>query len=109
MFIGADPENPHDLGGEFEIDLDGEKHIINKTSAILVPEGIISSSMNLFLLGSLSTGALNSVNTLPGPMALTQMLYRAHSVARHRVNMLSPALLTHSDALLGHIPKCCLC
>ena len=30
-FIGTNPKNPHDLGGEVELWLDGEKHILTKT------------------------------------------------------------------------------
>lgn len=40
LFIGSDAENPDDLGGTAEISLDGEKHVINKTSAIFIPKGM---------------------------------------------------------------------
>ena len=39
-FFGSDPENPHDLGGEVEIWLEDEKHIITKSCLIFVPRGM---------------------------------------------------------------------
>jgi hypothetical protein len=40
IYMGADPKNSDDLGAELEIELEGEKHIINKTSAIYIPKGM---------------------------------------------------------------------
>ncbi len=36
-FFGSDPQNPYDLGGEIEIWLEDEKHIITRTAMIFVP------------------------------------------------------------------------
>ena len=38
--IGTDPENPTDLGGEAEMWLGGEKHIVNKSCLIYLPAGL---------------------------------------------------------------------
>ena len=39
-FIGSDPENPNDLGGEIEIGIGGELHRLTKSSIIFMPGGI---------------------------------------------------------------------
>lgn len=39
-FYGSDPYNPYDLGGEVEIWLNGEKHILTKSSLIFIPAGL---------------------------------------------------------------------
>jgi hypothetical protein len=39
-FIGNDPENPSDLGGEIEFWLEDEQHIITKSCYIFVPKGM---------------------------------------------------------------------
>jgi len=38
--IGTNPDNPHDLCGESEIILGGEKHIVNKSVLIYIPAGL---------------------------------------------------------------------
>jgi hypothetical protein len=40
VFLGTNPEDPFDLGGEVEFWMEGEKHIITKTCAIFVPRGV---------------------------------------------------------------------
>jgi len=40
VFIGSDPENPHDLNGEVELWLDDEKYILKNTCAVFVPKGL---------------------------------------------------------------------
>jgi hypothetical protein len=40
-FMGTNPEDPHDLGGEVEIWLDDEKHMITKSSAVWIPKGLM--------------------------------------------------------------------
>jgi hypothetical protein len=40
-FFGSDPENPLDLNGEVEIWLEDEKHVIDRTSMIFVPAGMV--------------------------------------------------------------------
>jgi hypothetical protein len=39
-FLGSDPENPYDLGGEIEIGIGGELHRLTKSSIIFMPAGI---------------------------------------------------------------------
>jgi len=38
-FIGTNPQDPHDLAGEVEIWLDGEKHILRKSCMVFAPKG----------------------------------------------------------------------
>lgn len=40
LFIGTNPEDQFDLGGEVELWLGGEKHLINRTCAVFAPAGI---------------------------------------------------------------------
>ena len=39
-FFGNSPEDPYDLGGEIELWLEDEKHILTRTSMIFVPAGM---------------------------------------------------------------------
>ena len=39
-FFGSDPDNPYDLGGEVEIWLEDEKHILTTSCLIFVPRGM---------------------------------------------------------------------
>ena len=39
-FFGSDPENPYDLGAELEVTINGEKHLLTKTSLIFCPAGM---------------------------------------------------------------------
>lgn len=39
-FFGNNPEDPYDLGGEIEIWMQDEKHILTRTSLIFVPAGM---------------------------------------------------------------------
>ena len=36
-FYGSDPENPYDLGGEVELYINGEQHIITKSTMVFIP------------------------------------------------------------------------
>ncbi len=38
--VGSDPEHPTDLGGKMSIALDGETHVITKSSLVCVPKGL---------------------------------------------------------------------
>lgn len=38
-YIGTDPEDPYDLGGEVELWIDGKKNIIDKTFVAFIPAG----------------------------------------------------------------------
>lgn len=42
FFIGMDPENPHDLGGTFEISFgeEMERHVIDKSCCLTIPGGL---------------------------------------------------------------------
>ena len=39
-FLGSNPEDPADLGGEIEIWIDDEKHIITRSAMVFVPGGL---------------------------------------------------------------------
>ena len=39
-FIGGDPDNPHDLGGEVELWLEDEKYILTKSCFVLCPKNV---------------------------------------------------------------------
>lgn len=36
-FFGSDPEDPYDLGAELEVTINGETHLLTKTSLIFIP------------------------------------------------------------------------
>ena len=46
-FIGSDPDNPNDLGGEIEFTIDGEAHLLTKSSIIFAPAGVIHNPMRI--------------------------------------------------------------
>jgi quercetin dioxygenase-like cupin family protein len=39
-FVGTNVQNPRDLGGEVELWLDDEKHILTKTCLVFIPKGL---------------------------------------------------------------------
>ena len=39
-FFGSKPEDPYDLGAELEVTIDGETHILTRTSLIFCPAGM---------------------------------------------------------------------
>lgn len=39
-FYGSNPDDPYDLGGEIEVTINGEKHLINRTTMLYIPAGI---------------------------------------------------------------------
>ncbi len=39
-FFGSNPDDPYDLGAELEVTLEGEKHILTRTSLIFCPAGM---------------------------------------------------------------------
>ena len=39
-FVGSDPQNPRDLGGEVEFWLEDEKYLLTKSCLIYVPKGL---------------------------------------------------------------------
>jgi len=40
MFFGTDPERPHDLCGEIELWIAGEKYTLTESAMIFVPKGV---------------------------------------------------------------------
>ena len=46
-FLGGDPENPSDLGGEVEYWMEDEKYILNKSCLIYVPTGLRHCPLNV--------------------------------------------------------------
>lgn len=46
-FIGSDPGNPNDLGGEIEFTIDGEAHLLTKSSIIFAPAGLAHNPMRI--------------------------------------------------------------
>jgi hypothetical protein len=45
--IGTNPEDLHDLGGEIELWLDDEKHLLTKSCLVYVPRGLKHTPMYL--------------------------------------------------------------
>jgi len=41
LFFSTDPENPENLGGEIEMCIESDKHIISRTSAVYIPERML--------------------------------------------------------------------
>jgi hypothetical protein len=39
-FFGSNPDDPHDLGGEIELWLEDEMHILTKSSLVFIPKGM---------------------------------------------------------------------
>jgi hypothetical protein len=39
-YFGTDPNNPHDLGAELEIQAGGKKYFVDKSCLIFIPKGI---------------------------------------------------------------------
>ena len=39
-FFGSNPDDPHDLGGEVELWMEGERHVITKSCLVFVPKGV---------------------------------------------------------------------
>jgi hypothetical protein len=44
-FIGTNSDVPSDLGGEIELWIDGEKHLINKSCLVFIPKGLAHCPM----------------------------------------------------------------
>jgi len=39
IWTGGDPDNPHDLGAEIYMDIEGERHIITTSGSVYIPAG----------------------------------------------------------------------
>ena len=50
-FFGSDPDNKEDLGGEIEFTINGEPHLITKSSIIFAPAGLPRVGAVCFDLG----------------------------------------------------------
>jgi hypothetical protein len=46
-FLGGDPENPDDLGGEVEYWVDGVKQVINRSALVFIPAGTPHNPLNV--------------------------------------------------------------
>lgn len=46
-FIGSDPDNPGDLGGEIEFTIGGEPHLLTRSSIIFVPAKLAHNPMRI--------------------------------------------------------------
>ena len=46
-FFSSDPENPYDLGGEIEYTIDGEAHLLTRSTMIFVPAHIKHNPMRI--------------------------------------------------------------
>ena len=40
FFVGTNPDDPQDLGGEIEVEMGDEKHVIDTTTSVFVPKGL---------------------------------------------------------------------
>lgn len=46
-FIGSNPDDPSDLGGEIEFTINGEAHLLTKSSIIFAPAGVPHNPMRI--------------------------------------------------------------
>ncbi|HAM15782.1 MAG TPA: hypothetical protein DCP91_07990 [Eggerthellaceae bacterium] len=46
-FIGSDPDNPGDLGGEIEFTIGGEAHLLTKSTIVFAPAGLVHNPMRI--------------------------------------------------------------
>lgn len=46
-FLGSDPDNPQDLGGQIEFTINGEPHLLTKSSIIFLPPGVAHNPMRI--------------------------------------------------------------
>ncbi len=46
-FFGSDPDDPSNLNGEIEFTIDGEKHLLTKSSIIFAPAGVVHNPMRI--------------------------------------------------------------
>lgn len=46
-FFGSDPDDPSNLNGEIEFSIDGEKHLLTKSSIIFAPAGVVHNPMRI--------------------------------------------------------------
>ena len=46
-FFGTDPNNPYDLGGKIEFSIEGEAHLLTRSTMIYVPAGLTHNPMRI--------------------------------------------------------------
>ena len=46
-FFSSDEQNPYDLGGEIEYSIEGEPHLLTKTTMIYIPAGLRHNPMRI--------------------------------------------------------------
>ena len=46
-FFSSDPENPYDLGGKIEFSIEGEAHLLTKSTMIYIPAGLKHNPMRI--------------------------------------------------------------
>lgn len=46
-FFGSDPENPYDLGAEIEVSINGEKHLLTKSTLLFIPANMPHMPMRI--------------------------------------------------------------
>ena len=46
-FFSSDPDAPYDLGGEIEYTIDGEAHLLTRTTMIFVPAGVVHNPLRI--------------------------------------------------------------
>lgn len=46
-FFSSDPDNPYDLGAEIEYTIDGEAHLLTKSTIIFVPAGLVHNPLRI--------------------------------------------------------------
>jgi hypothetical protein len=46
-FFGSDPDDPHDLKAEIEFSIEGEAHLLTRSSLIFVPGGLCHNPMRI--------------------------------------------------------------
>jgi hypothetical protein len=46
-FFGADADNPYELGGEIELWIDGEKHLLTRSCMVFIPKGMKHCPMSV--------------------------------------------------------------
>lgn len=75
MWMGSDPTDPHDLGGEIALDIDGETHLVTTTGSVFIPGGVKHCPLEFvhverpfsFIALSLGGGAYASSYRAPSP------------------------------------------
>lgn len=46
-FFGSDPQNPNDLGGEIEVGINGENHVLTRSTIVFIPANMPHMPMRI--------------------------------------------------------------